>query len=117
MPMHSCSFHAERASWKTALRWSTSASADLRGFGEAVSVPPGRAARTGVRPGYAIAPIASAIDAPCVLASERPARPDDEHRFRQTLLLGVSRLRPAGAVRRQPACGRAVPGPATAAHC
>src|SRR6185312_13166098 len=48
------------------------------GLGGTQSVPSDRAARPEAV--SSVAPIALAIDAPCVLASERPSRPDDERR-------------------------------------
>ena len=42
------------------------------------SVPSDHAARHRLRPGYAVAPMALAINTPCVLASEQASRPDDE---------------------------------------
>src|SRR6266511_1613235 len=50
----------------------------LGGLGETQSVPSGRAARPVVA--SSVAPIALAIGAPCVLATERPSHPDDERR-------------------------------------
>ena len=48
----------------------------LGGFGEIAAGPPGRAGRPDAA--SSVAPIASAIGAPCVLASERPSHPGDE---------------------------------------
>jgi hypothetical protein len=50
----------------------------LGGLGETGAEPPGRAARP--EAASSVAPIATAIGAPCVLASERPSHPDDERR-------------------------------------
>ena len=48
------------------------------GFGEIAAEPPGRAARP--EAASSVAPIAAAIDAPCVLASERASHAGDERR-------------------------------------
>ena len=50
--------------------------AGLGGFGEISAEPPGRAARP--EAASSVAPIATAIGAPCVLASERASHPGDE---------------------------------------
>ena len=47
------------------------------GFGEIAAVSPGRAERRDAA--SSVAPIATAIGAPCVLASHRPSHPSDEH--------------------------------------
>src|SRR5207249_2330865 len=58
----------------------------LGGPSETESVPSGRAARPHwLRPGIAVVPIALAIEAPCVLASERPSHPEDELRLARPL--------------------------------
>ena len=49
----------------------------LGGFGEIAAEPPGRAERRDAA--SSVAPIATAIGAPCVLASHRPSHPGDEH--------------------------------------
>src|SRR5204862_5783840 len=47
----------------------------LGGLAEITAVPQGRAARTGVRPLYAVAPIALLLELPASLPAERPSRP------------------------------------------
>src|SRR5204863_5080754 len=44
-------------------------------FGAKQSAPPAHAARTGVRPIYAVAPIALAIDAPASLSANEQRKP------------------------------------------
>jgi hypothetical protein len=68
------------------------------------SVPPAHAARTGVRPGYAVAPIALAIDTPCVLISEPSIARRRRAVSRQTLLAAgaVVKIRDSDRHRCQP---------------
>jgi len=56
----------------------------LGGFGETAAEPPGRARRHAAA--SSVAPIASAIDAPCVLASHSPIAPRRRAPFHQSLL-------------------------------
>ena len=61
---------------KTRLKPSRFRQRPLGGLGEISAVPPGRAGRPDAA--SSVAPLAPAIGAPCVLASERPAHPGDE---------------------------------------
>jgi uncharacterized protein YndB with AHSA1/START domain len=64
--------------------WSTALELHALGeFGETAAGPPGRAGRRAAA--SSVAPIATAIGAPCVLASRRPSHPCDGAPFRQTL--------------------------------
>ena len=56
----------------------SAAAAGVGGLGETSAEPPGRAARP--EAASSVAPIATAIGAPCVLASERASHPSDERR-------------------------------------